>query len=142
MVEKEVVLGLAAEIVSAHVRNNAVPTDQLPTLIQQVFNTLASAEQKSSAPPRPEPAVPINRSMRADYLTCLDCGKHLSMLKRHLRMDHQLTPQQYRQRWGLSVSYPMVASGYAKVRSAIAKKIGLGRIGPERRKKGRGSSTG
>ena len=77
---------------------------------------------------RPEPAVPMNRSMRADYLTCLHCGKHLSMLKRHLRMDHQLTPQQYRQRWGLSVSYPMVASGYAKVRSAIAKKIGLGRV--------------
>ena len=105
MVEKEVVLGLAAEIVSAHVRNNAVPTDQLPTLIQQVFNTLVTAEQKSSHR-RPEPAVPINRSMRADYLTCLDCGKHLSMLKRHLRMDHQLTPQQYRQRWGLPVWYP------------------------------------
>jgi predicted transcriptional regulator len=101
MVEKEVVLGLAAEIVSAHVRNNAVPTDQLPTLIKKVFNTLVTAEQTSFAPPRPEPAVPINRSMRADYLTCLDCGKHLSMLKRHLRMDHQLTPQQYRQRWGL-----------------------------------------
>ena len=142
MVEKEVVLELAADIVSAHVRNNAVATDQLPTLIQQVFNTLVIAEQKSSAPPRPEPAVPINRSMRADYLTCLDCGKHLSMLKRHLRMDHQLTPQQYRQRWGLPVSYPMVASGYAKVRSAIAKKIGLGRIGPVRRKKGRGTGTG
>ena len=140
MVEKEVVLGLVAEIVSAHVRNNAVPTDQLSTLIQQVFNTLVAAEQKSSAPPQPEPAVPINRSMRADYLTCLDCGKHLSMLKRHLRMDHQLTPQQYRQRWGLPVSYPMVASGYAKVRSAIAKQIGLGRIGAVRRKKGRGTS--
>jgi len=142
MVEKEVVLGLAAEIISAHVRNNAVPTDQLPTLIQQVFNTLVTAEQKSVAPPRPEPAVPIKQSMRADYLTCLDCGKRFSMLKRHLRMDHQLTPQQYRQRWALPVSYPMVASGYAKVRSAIAKNIGLGRIGPERRKKGRGSSRG
>jgi predicted transcriptional regulator len=142
MVEKEVVLGLAAEIVSAHVRNNAVATDQLPTLIQQVFNTLVTAEQKSVAPPRPEPAVPINRSMRADYLVCLDCGQHLLMLRRHLRMDHQLTPEQYRQRWGLPVSYPMVASGYAKVRSAIAKNIGLGRIGRVRRKKGRGSSRG
>ena len=142
MVEKEVVLGLAAEIVSAHVRNNAVPTDQLPTLIQQVFNALVTAEQKSVAPPRPEPAVPINRSMRADYLVCLDCGQHLLMLRRHLRMDHQLTPEQYRQRWGLPVSYPMVASGYAKVRSAIAKNIGLGRIGRVRRKKGRGSSRG
>ena len=88
MVEKEVVLGLAAEIVSAHVRNNAVPTDQLPTLIQQVFNTLVIAEQKSLAPSKPEPAVPISQSVRVDHLACLDCGKHLLMLRRHLRMDH------------------------------------------------------
>jgi predicted transcriptional regulator len=142
MAEREVVLELAAEIVSAHVRNSTVPTDQLLALIQQVFNTLSTVQQASVAPSRPEPAVPIKQSERADHLTCLDCGIQFSMLKRHLRMDHQLTPQQYRQRWGLPVSYPMVASGYAKVRSAIAKKIGLGRIGPVRRKKGRGSSRG
>ena len=142
MAEREVVLELAAEIVSAHVRNSTVPTDQLLALIQQVFNTLSTVQQASVAPSRPEPAVPIKQSARADHLTCLDCGIQFSMLKRHLRMDHQLTPQQYRQRWGLPVSYPMVASGYAKVRSAIAKKIGLGRIGPVRRKKGRGTSTG
>ena len=142
MAERELLLGLAAKIVSAHASNNAVPADQLPALIQQVFNTLVTAEQKSVAPPRPEPAVPIKQSMRADYLTCLNCGKRFSMLKRHLRMDHQLTPQQYRQRWALPASYPMVASGYAKVRSAIAKNIGLGRIGRVKRKKGRGSSRG
>jgi predicted transcriptional regulator len=127
MAEREVVLRLAAEIVSAHVRNNAVPTDQLPVLIQQVFNTLASVEQASVTPPKPEPAVPIKQSMRADHLTCLDCGKQFSMLKRHLRTDHQLTPQEYRQRWELPPSYPMVAPSYAKRRSTLAKKIGLGR---------------
>jgi predicted transcriptional regulator len=134
MAERELLLGLAAEIVSAHVSNNAVPADQLPALIQQVFNTLAGAEQKSLVPPKPEPAVPIKQSMRADYLTCLDCGKRFSMLKRHLRTDHQLTPEHYRQRWELPPSYPMVASGYAKVRSTIAKKIGLGRRDTTERK--------
>jgi predicted transcriptional regulator len=127
MAEREVVLGLAAEIVSAHVSNNAVPTDQLPGLIQQVFNTLASVEQASVTPPKPEPAVPIKQSMRAGHLTCLDCGKQFSTLKRHLRTDHQLTPQEYRQRWELPPSYPMVAPSYAKMRSTLAKKIGLGR---------------
>ena len=134
MTEREVVLELAAEIVSAHVGNNAVPTDQLPGLIQQVFNTLARAEQASVTPPKPEPAVPIKQSMRADHLTCLDCGKQFSMLKRHLRTDHQLTAEQYRQRWELPRSYPMVASAYAKRRSTIAKKIGLGRTGRGERK--------
>src|ERR1700693_5895933 len=134
MAEREVVLGLAAEIVSAHVSNNAVPVDQLPGLIQQVFNTLASGEQASAAPPKPEPAVSIKQSMRADHLTCLDCGKQFSMLKRHLRTDHQLTPQEYRQRWNLPPTYPMVAPAYAKTRYTIAKKIGLGRTGRGERK--------
>jgi predicted transcriptional regulator len=134
MAEREVVLGLAAEIVSAHVSNNTVPVDQLPGLIQQVFNTLASVEQASVTPSKPEPAVPIKQSMRADHLTCLDCGKQFSMLKRHLRTDHQLTPLAYRQRWELPRSYPMVAPTYAKTRSTIAKKIGLGRTGRGERK--------
>jgi predicted transcriptional regulator len=127
MAEREVVLRLAAEIVSAHVSNNTVPVAQLPGLIRQVFNTLGSVEQASVAPPKPVPAVPIKQSMRADHLTCLDCGKQFSMLKRHLRTDHQLTPQEYRQRWELPPSYPMVAPSYAKMRSTLAKKIGLGR---------------
>ena len=146
MAEREVVLGLAAAIVSAHVSNNAVPTDQLPTLIQQVFNTLSTVEQASVTPPKPEPAVPIKQSMRADHLTCLDCGKQFSMLKRHLRTDHQLTPQEYRQRWELPRSYPMVAPSYAKRRSTLAKKFGLGRKGSTERKmpgrmSGRGRAT-
>ncbi len=134
MTEREVVLGLATEIISSHVRNNAVQTDQLPGLIQRVFSALATVEPASAAPPKPEPAVPIKRSMRADHLTCLDCGKQFSMLKRHLRTDHQLTPQEYRQRWELPRSYPMVASAYAKTRSKLAKKFGLGRKGRTERK--------
>jgi predicted transcriptional regulator len=127
MAEHDVLLGMAAEIVSAHASNNAVPVDQLPGLIKQVFNTLASVELASVTPPKLEPAVPIKQSMRADHLTCLDCGKQFSMLKRHLRTDHQLTPQDYRRRWDLPPSYPMVAPSYARRRSTIAKKIGLGR---------------
>ena len=125
----EVVLGLAAEIISAHVSNNAVQTDQLPKLIQQVFNSLSAIELKSVATSRPEPAVPIKKSVQPDRIICLDCGKQFSTLKRHLRTDHQLTPQEYRQRWDLQPAYPMVASAYAKTRSTLAKKFGLGRKG-------------
>jgi predicted transcriptional regulator len=129
MTEREVVLGLAAEIISAHVSNNAMETDQLPGLIQQVFNALSTIEQKSVAPLRPEPAVPVKKSVLSDRIICLDCGRHFSMIKRHLRTDHQLTPQQYRQRWQLLPSYPLVALAYAETRSALAKKFGLGRNG-------------
>ena len=127
MAEREVVLGLAAEIISAHVSNNAVQSDQLPKLIQQVFNSLSAIELKSAASSRPEPAVPVKKSVRSDHIICLDCGKQFSTLKRHLRTDHQLTPQEYRQRWKLQPTYPMVAPVYAKTRSALAKKYGLGR---------------
>jgi predicted transcriptional regulator len=127
MADREVVLGFAAEIISAHVSNNAVHTDQLPKLIQQVFNSLSAIELKSVAPPRPEPVVPVKKSVRPDRIICLDCGKHFSMIKRHLMVDHQLTPEQYRRRWQLSPSYPLIAPAYAKTRSALAKKYGLGR---------------
>jgi predicted transcriptional regulator len=86
MTDRDQLLTLASEIVAAHVRHNAVTSDQLPTLIQQVFNTLATVEQKTVEPPRPEPAVPIRQSMRADHLVCLECGKHFSILKRHLAL--------------------------------------------------------
>jgi predicted transcriptional regulator len=134
MAEREELLQLAADIVSAHARNNSLPADQLPELIQQVFSTLATVQQKTAAPARPEPAVPVKASVRPDHLVCLDCGKRFSMLKRHLMTDHQLTPDQYRQRWQLSPTYPMVAPTYAKTRSAIAKKTGLGRKGSAGRK--------
>jgi len=99
MAERPELLGLAAEMVSAHVSHNAVAADQLPRLIQQVFNALATAEQAATAPPKAEPAVTVKRSVFAYHMVCLDCGKNLTMLKRHLMTDHKLTPEQYRQRW-------------------------------------------
>ena len=134
MAEREELLQLAADIVSAHARNNSLPADQLPGLIQQVFSTLATVQQKAAAPPTPEPAVSVRTSVHKDHLVCLDCGRHFSMLKRHLMSDHNLTPEQYRERWQLSPTYPVVAPAYAKTRSALAKRIGLGRKGRTVRK--------
>ena len=134
MAEREELLQLAADIISAHASNNPLSADQLPGLIQQVFSTLATVEQKGAGPSRPEPAVPVKRSVFLDHLVCLDCGKHFSMLKRHLMTDHQLTPDQYRQRWQLPPTYPIVAPAYAKTRSALAKRVGLGRKGRARTK--------
>ena len=127
MAERRVLLALAADIVSAHVGNNSVAIDQLPGLIQRVFDALATVEQVTAAPPAPEPAVPVRRSVFPDHIVCLDCGQHFSMLKRHLMSEHRLTPEQYRVRWNLSPSYPIVAPDYAKARAAIAQKTGLGR---------------
>jgi predicted transcriptional regulator len=129
MAERPQLLAMAAEIVSAHVSHNTVSVDQLSGLIQQVFTALATAEQTATAPPKAEPAVAVKRSVLADHIVCLDCGKHLTMLKRHLMTDHKMTPEQYRQRWELPSSYPLVAPNYAKTRSALAKKFGLGRTG-------------
>ena len=134
MTEREELLQLAADIVSAHASNNPLSADQLPRLIQQVFSTLATVQEKATVPPVPEPAVSIKASVRPDHLVCLDCGQHFSLLKRHLRTDHQLTPEQYRQRWQLSLTYPMVAPAYAKTRSTLAKQFGLGRKGSAGRK--------
>ena len=127
MAERPELLGLATEIVSAHVSNNAIAADQLPGLIQQVFNALATVQQVTAAPPKAEPVVSVKKSILANHIVCLDCGKHFSMLRRHLMTHHKMTPQQYRQRWELPPSYPLVAPDYAKTRSALAKKIGLGR---------------
>ena len=140
MADHEQLLTLASDIVSAHISKNAVPPDQLPLLIQQVFNTLATVEQKAATPPRPEPAVPIKQSVTSGHIVCLECGKQFSMIKRHLATEHQLTPEQYRKRWELPLSYAIVAPNYAKVRSALAKKIGLGRKAMTGRRKtaGRG----
>ena len=129
MAERPELLGLATEIVSAHVSNNPIASDQLPGLIQKVFNALATVDQVIATPPKAEPAVTVKKSVLADHIVCLDCGKHFSMLRRHLMTDHKMTPQQYRQRWDLPSTYPMVAPDYAKTRSALAKKIGLGRKG-------------
>jgi predicted transcriptional regulator len=121
------VLGLTAQIVSAHVRHNAVAPDALPGLIQEVYTALSNVGKQPVEPERPTPAVPLKQAIRQDRIVCLEDGKSFSMLKRHLMTDHKMTPQQYRDRWGLPRDYPMVAPNYAKTRSALAKKIGLGR---------------
>ena len=121
------VLGLTAQIVSAHVRHNTVAPDALPGLIQDVYRALSNIGQQPVQGEKSAPAVPVKQSIRPDRTICLEDGKSFSMLKRHLMTDHKLTPQQYREKWALPRDYPMVAPDYAKTRSALAKKIGLGR---------------
>ncbi|WP_158743725.1 MucR family transcriptional regulator [Acidisphaera sp. L21] len=123
----QAILGLTAQIVSAHVSNNAVSRDALPELIQQVFTTLMAAGTEQVEPERLQPAVPIKKSVFPEYIVCLEDGKKLKMLKRHLQTSYNMTPEQYRERWGLPHDYPMVAPRYAEHRSELAKKIGLGR---------------
>lgn len=121
-------LGLTAEIVSAHVSNNPVSMTDLPSLITEVHRTLASLGSVA-APVEVEkkpPAVPVKKSITPDYLICLEDGKKLKMLKRHLQTSYSMTPDQYREKWGLPPDYPMVAPNYAKHRSSLAKQIGLG----------------
>jgi predicted transcriptional regulator len=121
------VLGLTAQIVSAHVRHNAVTPDALPGLIQEVFRTLSNIGKQPAQVEKQAPALPVKQSVKQDRIICLEDGKSFSMLKRHLMTDHKLTPQQYRDKWGLPRDYPMVAPNYAQTRSNLAKKIGLGR---------------
>jgi predicted transcriptional regulator len=120
------VLGLTAQIVSAHVSNNSVSPDALPSLIQEVYKTLAGVGKEPAQLEKPQPAVPVKKSLLPDHIICLEDGKKLKMLKRHLKTSYNLTPEQYRERWGLAPDYPMVAPNYAKHRSSLAKKIGLG----------------
>jgi predicted transcriptional regulator len=120
------VLGLTAQIVSAHVSNNSVTPDALPTLIQEVYRTLSGVGKEAPQPDKPMPAVPVKKSVFPDYIICLEDGKKLKMLKRHLKTAYNISPEQYRERWGLPSDYPMVAPNYAKHRSSLAKKIGLG----------------
>lgn len=128
-IPKADLLRLATEVVASYVSNNAVGPDQLPELINSVHNTLMSVDGSASAAPEPpqKPAVPIRRSVQPDFIVCLEDGKKLKMLKRHLRTTYEMTPDEYRSKWGLPADYPMVAPNYAAQRSAFAKKIGLGR---------------
>ena len=120
------VLGLTAQIVSAHVSNNSVTPDALSALIQDVYRTLSGVGKEPAAPDKPQPAVPVKKSVFPDHIVCLEDGKKLKMLKRHLKTAYNMTPEQYRERWGLPQDYPMVAPNYARHRSSLAKKIGLG----------------
>jgi predicted transcriptional regulator len=123
----EAILSLAAQIVSAHVQHNQMPTEDLPGFIQQIYKTLHAIGTEGVPQDRPPPSVPVKKSVFDDHVICLDCGKKLKMLKRHLMTDHNMTPEQYRERWNLGRDYPMVAPDYASRRSVLAKKIGLGR---------------
>ncbi|HEY0626468.1 MAG TPA: MucR family transcriptional regulator [Allosphingosinicella sp.] len=123
----ETLITLTADIVSAHVSNNSVAVNDLPQLIQNVHNALSGLGTQVQEPEaKPEPKVSIRSSIKPDYIVCLEDGKKLKMLKRHLMTHYQMTPEDYRQKWGLSADYPMVAPNYAEQRRSLAKKIGLG----------------
>ncbi|MCY4192257.1 MAG: MucR family transcriptional regulator [Rhodospirillaceae bacterium] len=128
-ISEEGMLRMTTDVVSAYVGNNATEATQIPDLIKTVHSSLnvLGAARPAEAPPKP--AVPIRRSVTPEYLICLEDGKKLKMLKRHLRTTYDISPEEYRQKWGLPVDYPMVAPNYAKQRSEFAKKIGLGRRG-------------
>ncbi len=116
-----------AEIAAAYVGHHDVPAADLPQLVLTIYQGLLRLDASGAAAEnRPAPAVPVRRSVAADYIVCLEDGKKLKMLKRHLKTSYNLTPEQYRERWGLSADYPMVAPNYAKQRSRLAKQIGLG----------------
>ena len=119
---------MTADVVAAYVSNNTLPTAQLAEVINAVYGSLRSLEgQSAESPPEPlKPAVPIRKSVTADFLVCLEDGKKLKMLKRHLKTAYNMTPETYRERWGLPADYPMVAPNYARQRSRLAKEIGLG----------------
>jgi predicted transcriptional regulator len=124
---EDTLLTLTADIVAAHVSNNSVAVNDLPNLIQNVHSALSGISQSASTPePKPEPKVSIRSSVKPDYIVCLEDGKKLKMLKRHLMTHYNMTPEQYRQKWGLSADYPMVAPNYAEQRRTLAKSIGLG----------------
>ena len=124
----ETLITLTSDIVAAHVSNNSVAVEDVPTLISNVYSALSSLDGAGSpAEPTPDPAVSVRSSVKKDHLVCLDCGKKMKMLKRHLSTEHDMTPEDYRARWGLSADYPMVAPDYAATRRDLAVKIGLGR---------------
>jgi predicted transcriptional regulator len=133
----ETLITLASDIVAAHVSNNSVSVDDLPALITNVYGALAGLGQAVPVVEvMPQPAVSVRASIKPDYIVCLEDGKKLKMLKRHLMTHYNLTPDQYRQRWNLPADYPMVAPNYAEKRRELAKKIGLGRKpGPRRTRK-------
>jgi predicted transcriptional regulator len=120
-------LALTTNIVAAHVSNNTVAVADLPRLIRDVHDTLTSVGTGASREPeRPTPAVPVKKSVTPEFIICLEDGKKLKMLKRHLKTAYNMSPEEYRERWGLSPDYPMVAPNYARQRSRLAKQIGLG----------------
>ena len=130
----ETLITLTSDIVAAHVSNNDVPVDQVPNLITTVYTALQSlGGEPAKVEERPEPAVSIRASVKPDYIVCLEDGKKLKMLKRYLRTNFNMTPEEYRARWGLPADYPMVAPNYAEKRRELAVKIGLGKAPGQKR---------
>lgn len=124
---EDTLLTLTADIVAAHVSNNSVAVSDLPSLIQNVHQALTGISSAgTAAEEKPEPKVSIRSSVKPDYVVCLECGRKQKMLKRHLMTNHEMTPAEYREKWGLSADYPMVAPNYAEQRRTLAKSIGLG----------------
>src|SRR5438309_8081170 len=120
-------LSLTTEIVAAHVSNNTIALGDLPQLINQVYSSLANIGTPPVEPAvRPQPATSVKKSVQPDYIVCLEDGKKLKMLKRHLKTAYDMSPEAYRERWNLPPDYPMVAPNYARQRSRLAKEIGLG----------------
>ena len=126
-VSSDELIALTTDIVAAHLSNNSVTPEQIPQLIQSVHQALAGLGQQQAVEARPDPAVSIRSSVKPNHIVCLEDGKKMKMLKRHLMTDHGLTPAEYRSRWGLPADYPMVAPDYAEKRRVLAKQIGLGR---------------
>lgn len=131
-------IALTAQIVSAYVGNNTVPSAEIPNLISQVHSALQRVSGgQVAAPAEPlKPAVPVKRSITSDYIVCLEDGKKFKSLKRHLRTQYKMTPEQYREKWALPPDYPMVAPNYAAARSQLAKQMGLGQQRRRRRERG------
>jgi predicted transcriptional regulator len=123
----ETLIALTTDIVAAHVSNNSVAVSDLPLIISSVHGALSGLSSSAAEKARPEPAVPIKSSIKPDYVVCLEDGKKLKMLKRHLMTHYGMTPDDYRNKWGLPASYPMVAPNYAEKRRELAKAIGLGK---------------
>ena len=139
---RETLITLTSDIVAAHVSNNSVAVGDLGTLISNVYTALAGLKPaEPQAEPMPEPAVSIRSSIKNDHIVCLEDGKKLKMLKRHLATRYNLTQEQYRARWNLPADYPMVAPAYAEKRRELAKKIGLGRKPAPKRGRAKASAA-
>lgn len=125
-IDKLELLALTTDIVTSHLSRNSIDPNEIPKLIKDIYSTLATIGEADPEMDKPQPAVSIRKSIHPDYIICLEDGKKLKMLKRHLKTSYDMTPEDYRQRWGLPADYPMVAPNYAIQRRELAKKIGLG----------------
>ena len=134
-------LGLTEKIVSSHVSNNSMASADLPNFIRAVYAALGNVSTGAGTPSLPKPVVPIKRSVTPNHVVCLEDGKKFKMLRRHLKTDHNMSPDEYRVKWGLRPDYPMTAPAYAQQRSAIAKRIGLGRKPGKVKTKAKGKSA-